>query len=88
MSLFLGPADRRFGFSVVGGVGEKFPPRIEEIAKGKYSTVMCCVVVFSETSAYSNKVFEVWRLCTYLHCVWLVFIWDVLFVKQLSSACP
>ncbi|KAK3881977.1 hypothetical protein Pcinc_013616 [Petrolisthes cinctipes] len=36
VSLFLGPTDRRFGFSVVGGVGEKFPPRIEEMAKGKY----------------------------------------------------
>ncbi|XP_050710409.1 uncharacterized protein LOC126995166 isoform X3 [Eriocheir sinensis] len=32
--LFLGPADRRFGFSVVGGMDEGFPPRIDEIAKG------------------------------------------------------
>ncbi|XP_063846036.1 uncharacterized protein LOC135091903 [Scylla paramamosain] len=31
--LFLGPADRRFGFSVVGGRDEGFPPRIDEIAK-------------------------------------------------------
>ncbi|XP_071521701.1 LOW QUALITY PROTEIN: uncharacterized protein sdt [Panulirus ornatus] len=34
INLFLGPADRRFGFSVVGGVDEGFPPRIDEIAKG------------------------------------------------------
>ena len=31
----LGPNDRRFGFSVVGGQEEGFPPRIDEIAKGK-----------------------------------------------------
>lgn len=30
----LGPHDRRFGFSVVGGKEEGFPPRIDEIAKG------------------------------------------------------
>nr|XP_045610330.1 uncharacterized protein LOC123765695 isoform X4 [Procambarus clarkii] len=34
VNLFLGPADRRFGFSVVGGVDEGFPPRIDEMAKG------------------------------------------------------
>ncbi|XP_037773643.1 uncharacterized protein LOC119569640 isoform X3 [Penaeus monodon] len=34
INLFLGPADRRFGFSVVGGVDEGFPPRLDEIAKG------------------------------------------------------
>ncbi|XP_042210007.1 uncharacterized protein LOC121857817 isoform X3 [Homarus americanus] len=34
INLFLGPADRRFGFSVVGGVDEGFPPRIDEMAKG------------------------------------------------------
>ena len=30
----LGPNDRRFGFSVVGGLEEGFAPRIDEIAKG------------------------------------------------------
>ena len=34
----LGPDDRRFGFSVVGGREEGFPPRIDEIAPGPYST--------------------------------------------------
>ena len=33
----LGPDDRRFGFSVVGGREEGFPPRIDEIAPGPYS---------------------------------------------------
>jgi hypothetical protein len=31
----LGHNDRRFGFSVVGGLEEGFPPRIDEIAPGK-----------------------------------------------------
>ena len=35
--LFLGPTDRRFGFSVVGGMDEGFSPRIDEMAKGKSS---------------------------------------------------
>jgi hypothetical protein len=33
----LGHNDRRFGFSVVGGLEEGFPPRIDEIAPGKNS---------------------------------------------------
>lgn len=33
----LGPNDRRFGFSVVGGSEEGFPPRIDEIAAGKFT---------------------------------------------------
>jgi len=32
----LGPNDRRFGFSVVGGSEEGFPPRIDEIASGNW----------------------------------------------------
>ncbi|XP_064095895.1 uncharacterized protein LOC135207903 isoform X3 [Macrobrachium nipponense] len=34
VNLFLSPTDRRFGFSVVGGIDEGFPPRIDEVAKG------------------------------------------------------
>ena len=36
VAVTLGPHDRRFGFSVVGGKEEGFPPRIDEIAKGIY----------------------------------------------------
>ena len=28
--------DRRFGFSVVGGIDEGFPPKIDGISDGKY----------------------------------------------------
>ena len=34
----LGTNDRRFGFSVVGGLEEGFPPRIDEIAPGNRRT--------------------------------------------------
>ena len=30
----MGPSDRRFGFSVMGGIDEGFPPRIDDIAPG------------------------------------------------------
>ncbi|XP_042885379.1 uncharacterized protein LOC122261683 isoform X2 [Penaeus japonicus] len=64
INLFLGPADRRFGFSVVGGVDEGFPPRIDEIAKGEYASVIfscvgrrliVVVVVFPERQASEKK---------------------------------
>jgi hypothetical protein len=35
----LGPNDRRFGFSVVGGLEEGFRPRIDEIASGSLSYI-------------------------------------------------
>ena len=40
VSLFLGPGDRRFGFSVIGGSDEPIPSRIDDIAPGKYTIVI------------------------------------------------
>ena len=36
VTLFLGPGDRRFGFSVVGGKDQPTPPRLDDLAPGKY----------------------------------------------------
>jgi len=51
VAVTLGPHDRRFGFSVVGGKEEGFPPRIDEIAKGIYLSLslyldLCCYAKF------------------------------------------
>ena len=39
--------EKRFGFSVMGGVDEGFPPRIDEISKGEFIQYMgpFCLVV-------------------------------------------
>ena len=39
LQVTLGPNDRRFGFSVVGGLEEGFRPRIDEIAPGSLSYI-------------------------------------------------
>ncbi|VDI13837.1 Hypothetical predicted protein [Mytilus galloprovincialis] len=38
-TLHLGENDKRYGFSIMGGVDEGFCPRIEDIAEGKYICV-------------------------------------------------
>lgn len=35
------PGERRFGFSVMGGLDEGFPPRIDDIAPGRYRYMFC-----------------------------------------------